>query len=86
MDKINRIELSTRYRIISHSTLSATDVDRISALLHDRMTQCRYTKPIKSFDLSIQSEPVYAVDVISEGRAALEKANKHLGNNIVMNN
>ena len=79
LDKVYRIEMCTRYSIKSHATLNCADVTRISALLHDRMTQCRYTQPIKSFKLSIKSEPVYAVNVMEEGRAALEKANQHLG-------
>ena len=49
------------------------------SLLHDRMTQCRYTEPVKTFDLEVAPEPVFEVDVVGQGRRALEKANKDLG-------
>lgn len=48
-------------------------------LLHDRMTHCRYITPIESFELGITPEDWYEVDVISEGRQALEDVNSHLG-------
>ncbi|XP_069680466.1 phosphoribosylformylglycinamidine synthase isoform X2 [Periplaneta americana] len=43
------------------------------------MTQCRYNKPIESFELGITPEEWYEVDVLSDGRKALEKVNSHLG-------
>jgi hypothetical protein len=43
------------------------------------MTQCRYTTPIESFELAITPEEWYEVDVLSEGRKALEDVNSHLG-------
>ena len=43
------------------------------------MTECRYLKPLESFEIKVKPESVYDVDVIGQGRAALEKANKDLG-------
>ena len=79
LEKITRIEVSTRYFIQTHKKLSDADVEQMSAVLHDRMTQCRYKESIKSFALSIKPEPVYTVNVIEDGRTALEKTNQHLG-------
>ena len=47
--------------------------------LHDKMTQCRYTTPLESFDISVNPDPVFEVDILGEGRIALEKANDTLG-------
>lgn len=47
--------------------------------IHDRMTQCRYMTPVETFDLEVKSEEVYEIDVMGEGRRALEKANEKQG-------
>lgn len=43
------------------------------------MTQCCYLEPLATFDLHISPEPVFEVDILGEGRQALELANKTLG-------
>ena len=53
--------------------------DSLVTCLHDRMTECRYASPITTFDLDIQPDAVYDVDVMGKGREALEKANLELG-------
>jgi len=47
--------------------------------LHDRMTECKYAESLKSFYMEKQPDPWYHVNIMSEGRAALEKVNDHLG-------
>ncbi|XP_053398667.1 phosphoribosylformylglycinamidine synthase-like isoform X2 [Mercenaria mercenaria] len=80
LSKVTRIEASVRYLISLHGNRPSDDMeDRLVQCLHDRMTQCRYLKPVETFELDVQSEPVYDVDVIGSGRSALEKANKDLG-------
>ncbi|RUS89186.1 hypothetical protein EGW08_003065 [Elysia chlorotica] len=78
---IRRIEVSTRYLLTFKEGSKPTEEEEndIVASLHDRMTSCRYTSPLTTFDLNVNTEPVYEVDVIGEGRKALEKANKDLG-------
>lgn len=77
---ISRIEASVRYQISFTVIKPSRDLeDRILSCLHDRMTQCRYREPIKSFHLDVQAEPVYDVDIFGEGKEALIKANKKLG-------
>ena len=46
---------------------------QVYALIH----ACR--EPVRTFELSVESEPVYEVDVMGYGRQALEKANTDLG-------
>ena len=66
---------------ISYSRLpvSKSIENSLVDLLCDKMTQCRYEQPIESFDLSVITDDVYEVDILTEGKAALEKANKILG-------
>ena len=53
--------------------------DSIVNCLHDKMTHCRYTEPIKSFNLDVIPDDVYEVDVLGGGQKSLEKANVDLG-------
>lgn len=89
LKQITRIEVSTRYLISFNTQLSgsgdcSTDISKkveqkMVGALHDKMTQCRYLTPIETFDLNVKPESVYDIDVMSQGRAALEKANADLG-------
>ena len=86
LDKIDRIEKSCRYLIHvapkdkNDSNRVTTDEEKaLAAKLHDRMTECRYEKPLTSFKINVHPESCYEVDVISKGRAALEKVNRDLG-------
>ena len=47
--------------------------------LHDRMTECVYEIPLKTFEQNINTEDVYEIDIIGKGKAALQKANNDLG-------
>ena len=78
---MERIELSTRYLIEWADKQSLTEdmIDPVINSLHDKMTQCRYHEPITSFELQTNSEEVFEIDVMKDGRAALEKANQELG-------
>ena len=84
---INRIEYSTRY-LIKFEDRTSKDDERILtkdleclivSVLHDKMTHCHYKEQINSFELEIKPKEVFEVDLLSQGRAALEKANKELG-------
>ena len=74
LDRVVRLERSRRY-------LEGKDTDReafISAN-HDRMTECLYSSPLKSFMTGIIPEKVYQVPVLEEGAAALEGINDRMG-------
>ena len=69
-----------RYQISFHDCKPPADIeDRLVHSLHDRMTHCRYLEPVQSFELQKQPEPLFDVDIMGEGRTALERANKELG-------
>lgn len=50
------------------------------ATLHDRMTEQRFPCPIQSFSLGNIPTPLNGpINILAEGRPALEKANQELG-------
>ncbi|KAJ8298146.1 hypothetical protein KUTeg_024677 [Tegillarca granosa] len=77
---VKRIEYTIRYLIkpAVNEEISSTQEEKVVSLLHDKMTQSRYIKPIVHFDLELKPEDIYEIDIMEEGRAALEKANKDL--------
>ena len=86
LQSIQRVEPSRRYliqfkpkNVSDPQELTKEEEQALVGKLHDRMTECRYITPITSFDVSITPEPCFEVDVLQEGRAALEKVNKSLG-------
>ncbi|GAB1598507.1 phosphoribosylformylglycinamidine synthase-like [Argonauta hians] len=78
---IDRIEMCLTYLLKAKPAECFTkeEEDKIVALLHDKMTQCRYTQPLATFELNIKPDPVYEIDVLNESQKALEKANADLG-------
>lgn len=82
--RIDRIERSCRYLIQVRPKNESTHITKeeenaFVAKLHDRMTECRYDKPLTSFKVNVQPEQCYEVDVMCHGRTALEKVNRDLG-------
>ena len=86
LERIDRIEKSVRYLI--HVTpkdrsdtedITKDEENALVAKLHDRMTECRYEKPLTSFRVNVKPERCYEVDLMAEGRTALEKVNRDLG-------
>lgn len=70
---------SNWYDVYFHHTF------KILAALHDRMTQCRYHEPLRSFQLDKRPESWYEVNIMENGREALEQVNDHLGRCILRN-
>lgn len=77
INKIQRIERSRRYRIVPK--IDNFPVKTFLNMIHDRMTECLYEKPLEDFSHGIVPRAVKEVPVIEEGRAALEKINNELG-------
>lgn len=84
--QVQRIEQSQRYLIeLSEHESSSSDglgidlTDSFASVLHDKMTQCVYMQPLESFLIEVEQEDWFEVDVLSEGRSALEKVNRDLG-------
>ncbi|XP_037324944.2 phosphoribosylformylglycinamidine synthase [Pungitius pungitius] len=83
INMVTRVELSIRVLIkpMNGQTLKhlEEDVSTLIGRLHDNMTQCIYEHPITSFAVATEPQPVWEVDVLQRGRAALEEVNENLG-------
>ena len=66
LDKVSRLERSRRYLVPEQEDLTA-----FTAANHDRMTECVYPEPLKTFETGIEPEGVYDVDLITKGPDAL---------------
>jgi phosphoribosylformylglycinamidine synthase len=66
LDAVTRVERSRRYAV--PPAVSVEDFVRGN---HDRMTECRYTAPLTSFQTGVVPEPVYEIDMLGRGPAAL---------------
>lgn len=82
---IKRIEMSTRYLISLKKAdgkfvgIEKHDRQKLVDTLHDRMTECEYVTALESFEVNVKPEICYEIDIIANGKMALEKANKDLG-------
>ncbi|KAK0172935.1 hypothetical protein PV328_006197 [Microctonus aethiopoides] len=79
LNKVTRVEVATRYLIKSKKPINNEIEQLIVDVLHDKMTQCRYLEPIKTFDHGFRPEEWFEVDVMNKGKEALEDVNKKLG-------
>lgn len=60
------------------------DIKKLTECLYDNMTECLYQRPITSFAVEMKPQPVFEVDILAEGRAALERANHDLGESVTL--
>jgi len=74
IDKVTRIEMSRRYFLPDGS-----EVNAFTKAVFDRMTETSYKKPLESFTVNAQPEPVAIIPLIEQGVAALEEANSKFG-------
>ncbi|CAH1394012.1 unnamed protein product [Nezara viridula] len=81
LKKVVRLEVSIRYLIhwSNQMNLNTSLLQEATSLLHDRMTECQYYEPIKSFNHGIIPEKWTVVDLMNGGRKALEDLNVKLG-------
>ncbi|XP_075687052.1 phosphoribosylformylglycinamidine synthase isoform X2 [Rhinoderma darwinii] len=79
LTNVDRIECSKRYLMKFSKELEESEKQNFTSSLYDRMTECIYPEPVRSFQISVRPEKVYEVDVMGRGRAALETANTELG-------
>jgi phosphoribosylformylglycinamidine synthase len=79
LDKIRRIERSRRYLLRTPEPMTDEQVGVILAEVHDRMTECEYPEPLRTFETGIEPVPVGTVPVLEEGRDALERVNREMG-------
>jgi len=79
LEKVLRIERSRRYAVQSASPLSEQEQATLVAMVHDRMTECRYPEPLASFETGIKPAATFTIPVLEQGRPALEEVNRTLG-------
>ncbi|XP_014278161.1 phosphoribosylformylglycinamidine synthase isoform X1 [Halyomorpha halys] len=81
LKNVTRLEVSIRYLVHWSNEMNLSDsvLEQTTSLLHDRMTECQYYEPIKSFNHGIIPENWAEVDIINGGRKALEELNTKLG-------
>ncbi|KAG5849998.1 hypothetical protein ANANG_G00077620 [Anguilla anguilla] len=83
LSQVARVELSRRLLMKPKDGVSETmaeeKMEKLIASLYDSMTECIYPRPISSFAVEARPQEVFEVDILGEGRAALEKANEELG-------
>ena len=81
LSKISRIERSRRYRLWLAANISLTkdQENAFLSLVHDRMTECPYPVPLRTFETGIKPDPVRIIPLMEQGRPALEKINQEMG-------
>ncbi|QDZ18995.1 phosphoribosylformylglycinamidine synthase [Chloropicon primus] len=82
-ENIGRTERSSRFRLTFSdrraSGLTAEEREKFAELVHDRMTEQVYERPLESFESDVVPAPVLSIPVIEEGRKALEDINEEMG-------
>jgi phosphoribosylformylglycinamidine synthase len=78
LKSIYRIERSRRYLLITGDSRN-TNLEAFIENLYDRMTECRYPEPLKTFATGVRPEGVYEIPILEEGRDALKRANAEMG-------
>ena len=79
LTQITRLERSKRYRFLFSSSVDDDTISAIKKMLHDRMTEEEYLKPLTTFESGATTKPVVRVPIMEEGRKALERINKEMG-------
>lgn len=74
LEKVTRIERSRRYLLDP-----GQDSKKFTLGHHDRMTECRYGRPLQTFKTGIIPEKVYSVPLIEKGIESLREINSKLG-------
>ena len=76
-----RIERGAQYAWQSKKSLSAEQNQIVLAAIHDRMTEAVLAQIEQAQDLyqTLEDRPLLRIPVLTEGRAALDKANQELG-------
>jgi phosphoribosylformylglycinamidine synthase len=81
LDAIERIERGIAYRFASSASLSEEQLRSIASLLFDRMTEAAVYSFDAAASLFVHESPrrLATVPVLTQGRKALEEANRRLG-------
>ena len=76
---IPRVERSRRHLFTLSEPVAANTLEKLLPVIHDRMTEMVYEKPVETFDAGFAVKPVKWVPIMAQGRKALEEINAELG-------
>ncbi|KAG7161940.1 Phosphoribosylformylglycinamidine synthase-like [Homarus americanus] len=76
---VTRLERAHRYLVTTKETLDTGKREEIVTALHDPMTEQEYEKPQESFLQEVKPQKWWQVDVLKEGKKALQQANGKMG-------
>lgn len=76
--KINRIERSVIYKIVSKHPLKGSQQKQIELILHDRMTEQKYVN-LTSFRQVVDHKHWTIVDILNKGKIALKEISDEMG-------
>ena len=82
LEKVQRLERGIAYYLqVQNGNLSDEQLDAVKSLLHDRMTEVVLSDFDQASSLFMQSEPapLTSVDMLGQGKTALQQANVQLG-------
>jgi len=81
LDKVLRVERGIAFYISATNELSADELQSLATLLHDPMTESVVTDLSEAAGLFREElpQPLFEVPLLSDGKSALESANKELG-------
>ena len=79
MRRANRDACRERRGFGRDSAPSESTLGLLKKMLHDRMTEEEYVKPIETFESGAKTEPTVRVPIMAEGRKALERINEERG-------
>merc|ERR1719424_115533 len=79
VSNVPRLERARRFLVSCSQPLSPEQKTTFISLMHDRMLEMVYEKPLTSFESGMEVQPVRWIPVHKEGRAALEKINEEMG-------
>lgn len=83
LNKVLRVERGTIYELAlkDYGTLTDAERSKVSSVLHDKMTESVVSSDVKPETVfgEAKGEPMKTVDVLVQGKEALEKANTELG-------
>ncbi|MBV7388007.1 phosphoribosylformylglycinamidine synthase [Pasteurellaceae bacterium TAE3-ERU1] len=81
LDKVKRIERGLAYYLTLSAPLDDSQRELLQGVLHDRMLETTITDPAQAHALfeNHQPKPFTVVDILTQGKTALEQANRDLG-------
>ncbi|CAD5113783.1 DgyrCDS2951 [Dimorphilus gyrociliatus] len=79
LKEISRVETSVIYLIKTKRILEKGEKLKVTQALYDKMTECVYEETLKSFQVPVNPNEVFEVDILGEGRSALKKVSNDLG-------